>query len=101
MPKIKTSGAFYMAEIEHKKDLPAASDAVHGLMKKALQVSESGRNSGSGLLFKITKSSQRNKFVPKAIVEQDGIFTIQENLETSSVQQNLQLKELVDSVLKR
>lgn len=101
MPKINTSGAFLMAEIENKKDIPVSSDAVHGLMKKALLVSESNKHSGSGLLFKITKSSQRNRFMPKAIVEQDGIFTIQEDLETSSVNQDPHLKELVDSVLKK
>ena len=40
------------------------------------------------------------KNMTKAIVEQNGIFTIKENLETSSVKQDPGLKALVESVLK-
>ena len=51
---------------------------------------------------KICKSSSslRAKNMTKAIVEQNGIFTIKENLETSSVKQDPGLKALVESVLK-
>lgn len=69
-------------------------------MKKALELSSRADSCGSGLLSKITKSSLRTKDMTKAIVERNGIFTIKENLETSSVKQDPSLKALVDSVLK-
>ncbi len=69
-------------------------------MKKALEMSRQNKPCASGLLSKITKSSLRTKNMTKAIVEQNGIFTIKENLETSSVKQDPDLKALVDSVLK-
>jgi hypothetical protein len=88
-----------MKEIETKNNKTISSSSVHGLMKKAMAVSEV-KPLSHGLLSKITKSTQRNKSMTKAIVEQDGIFTIQQNLETSSVVQDPSLKALVDSVLK-
>lgn len=69
-------------------------------MKKALEMSKQKNARTSGLLSKITKSSLRTKNMTKAIVEQNGIFTIKENLETSSVKQDPGLKALVESVLK-
>ena len=69
-------------------------------MKKALEITKQNNVCASGLLSKITKSSLRAKNMTKAIVEQNGIFTIKENLETSSVKQYPGLKALVESVLK-
>ena len=69
-------------------------------MKKAHEMTKQNYASCSGLHSKITKSSLRTKNMTKAIVEQNGIFTIKENLETSSVKQDPGLKALVDSVLK-
>ena len=68
-------------------------------MKKALEITKQNNACASGLLSKITKSSLRAKNMTKAI-EQNGIFTIKENLETSSVKQDPGLKALVESVLK-
>ncbi|MBO5607064.1 MAG: hypothetical protein J5930_04140 [Treponema sp.] len=44
--------------------------------------------------MKRTESKKQN-----AIVMKDGVFTIRQNLETSSVKQDVSLKELVDSVI--
>ncbi|WP_295798796.1 hypothetical protein [uncultured Treponema sp.] len=87
-------------EKEQKICKSSSSSSEHGLMKKALEMSRQNKPCASGLLSKITKSSLRTKNMTKAIVEQNGIFTIKENLETSSVKQDPDLKALVDSVLK-
>ena len=70
-----------------------------GLMKKALAISRRGKVTGEGLLAHITKAHLDAKPAPKAIVEQNGIFMIKEDLETSSVEQDPALKALIDSVL--
>lgn len=44
--------------------------------------------------------SEKKNNKNSAIVVRDGIFTISENLETSSVKQDPDLKKLIDSVLK-
>ncbi|MGN0728089.1 hypothetical protein [Treponema sp.] len=88
-----------MSEFE-KEQKNTISSSEHGLMKKALELSKPQNGGGSGLLSKITKSSLRTKNMAKVIVEQNGIFTIKENLETSSVKQDPDLKSLVESVLK-
>lgn len=91
-----------MSEFEKEQKIcnPSSSSSEHGLMKKALEIKKTNKAYTSGLLSKITKSSLRTKNMTKAIVEQNGIFTIKENLETSSVKQDPGLKALVDSVLK-
>ncbi|HAZ96144.1 MULTISPECIES: hypothetical protein [unclassified Treponema] len=91
-----------MSEFEKEQKIcnPSSSSSEHGLMKKALEITKTNKTCTSGLLSKITKSSLRTKNMTKAIVEQNGIFTIKENLETSSVKQDPGLKALVDSVLK-
>lgn len=89
-----------MSEFEKEQKICISSSSEHGLMKKALELSSRADSCGSGLLSKITKSSLRTKDMTKAIVERNGIFTIKENLETSSVKQDPGLKALVDSVLK-
>ncbi|WP_296090223.1 hypothetical protein [uncultured Treponema sp.] len=91
-----------MSEFEKEQKIcnPSSSSSEHGLMKKALEIKKTNKTCTSGLLSKITKSSLRTKNMTKAIVEQNGIFTIKENLETSSVKQDPGLKALVDSVLK-
>ena len=91
-----------MSEFEKEQKIckSSSSSSEHGLMKKALEMSKQNKPCASGLLSKITKSSLRTKNMTKAIVEQNGIFTIKENLETSSVKQDPGLKALVDSVLK-
>lgn len=91
-----------MSEFEKEQKIcnPSSSSSDHGLMKKALEIKKTNKTCTSGLLSKITKSSLRTKNMTKAIVEQNGIFTIKENLETSSVKQDPGLKALVDSVLK-
>ncbi len=67
----------------------------HGLMQKALEIQN--RNKEKQEMPNITeKKSNKNT----AIVVRDGIFTISENLETSSVEQDPELKKLIDSVLK-
>ena len=87
-------------EKEQKICKSSSSSSEHGLMKKALEMTKQNKPCASGLLSKITKSSLRTKNMTKAIVEQNGIFTIKENLETSSVKQDPGLKAIVDSVLK-
>ena len=91
-----------MSEFEKEQKICNSSSSFsdHGLMKKALEMKMTNKTCGSGLLSKITKSSLRTKNMTKAIVEQNGIFTIKENLETSSIKQDPDLKALVDSVLK-
>ena len=91
-----------MSEFEKEQKIcnSSSSSSEHGLMKKALEMSKQNKPCASGLLSKITKSSLRAKNMTKAIVEQNGIFTIKENLETSSVKQDPGLKALVESVLK-
>lgn len=67
----------------------------HGLMQKALEIQN--RNKEKQEMSNITeKKNNKNT----AIVVRDGIFTISENLETSSVEQDPELKKLIDSVLK-
>ena len=87
-------------EKEQKICKSSSSSSEHGLTKKALEITKQNNVCASGLLSKITKSSLRAKNMTKAIVEQNGIFTIKENLETSSVKQDPGLKALVESVLK-
>ena len=87
-------------EKEQKICKSSSSSSEHGLMKKALEITKQNNACASGLLSNITKSSLRAKNMTKAIVEQNGIFTIKENLETSSVKQDPGLKALVESVLK-
>ena len=87
-------------EKEQKICKSSSSSLEHGLMKKALEMTKQNNACSSGLLSKITKSSLRTKNMTKAIVEQNGIFSIKQNLETSSVKQDPGLKALVDSVLK-
>ncbi|MDO5773534.1 MAG: hypothetical protein Q4P16_04405 [Spirochaetales bacterium] len=90
-----------MPEFEKEQKIcKSSSSSEHGLMKKALEMTNKNNACTSGLLSKITKSSLRTKNMTKAIVEQNGIFTIKENLETSSVKQDPDLKALVESVLK-
>lgn len=67
----------------------------HGLMQKALEIQN--RNKEKQEMSNISeKKNNKNT----AIVLRDGIFTISENLETSSVEQDPELKKLIDSVLK-
>lgn len=67
----------------------------HGLMQKALEIQNRDKEKQ-----KMPNISEKKNTKNSAIVVRDGIFTISENLETSSVKQDPELKKLIDSVLK-
>lgn len=67
----------------------------HGLMQKALEIQNRNKEKQ-----KMPNISEKKNNKNSAIVVRDGIFTISENLETSSVKQDPDLKKLIDSVLK-
>ncbi|MDY4130596.1 MAG: hypothetical protein SOX88_04710 [Treponema sp.] len=77
-----------------EEDQAKETKISHGLLNKAENVATTQVKKG-GLLNKVLKANST-----KTIVEEDGIFSINKNLETSGVQQDPELKALVDSVLK-
>ncbi len=56
-------------------------------------------SSQGGLLAKALSMGQNGVGCAQAIVEEDGVFSIQESLETAGVELDPGLKALVDSVL--
>ena len=77
-----------------EEDQAKETKISHGLLNKAENVATTQVKKG-GLLNKVLKANST-----KTIVEEDGIFSINKNLETSGIQQDPELKALVDSVLK-
>lgn len=77
-----------------------------GLMQKAKVAMEQKKN--PGLLAHIAAKQNNSKTeggnnMPaqeKVIIQQDGVFVIKSNLETSKVKQDPELKTLIDSVLR-
>lgn len=69
-----------------------------GLMGRAIEVS--ARQRGTGLLKHIAEKNIEVKKMAKVIVEKNGVFVIQPNLETSGIVQDPELKALVDAVLR-
>ena len=81
-----------------------AAEKNRGLMNRALQIKNGKKkeDSSQGLLSKIKNMDMRKmngELKVNAIVENEGIFSIQENLETSGVVQDPELKALVDAVM--
>ena len=77
-----------------EEDQAKETKISHGLLNKAENVATTQVKKG-GLLNKVLRANST-----KTIVEEDGIFSINKNLETSGIQQDPELKALVDSVLK-
>lgn len=75
-----------MVESENPNKKSMSSNAAKGLMGKALKFQKQGSLS-------MNQSSN-------VITEKNGIFTINQSVETDSVVQDPKLKALVDSVLK-
>ena len=61
-----------------------------GLMQRALYALDENK----------TNTPQENKVEKRAIILENGVFMIKEDLETSTVKQDPKLKALVDSVLR-
>ncbi|MCQ2248744.1 MAG: hypothetical protein MJZ50_06995 [Treponema sp.] len=81
-----------------------AAEKNRGLMNRALQIKNGKKKEdcSQGLLSKIKNMDMRKmngELKVNAIVENEGIFSIQENLETSGVVQDPELKALVDAVM--
>ncbi|MBP5751416.1 MAG: hypothetical protein J6W60_00970 [Treponema sp.] len=63
---------------------------LKGLMQRALYALDENK----------TNTPQENKVEKRAIILENGVFMIKEDLETSTVKQDPKLKALVDSVLR-
>ena len=66
------------------------------------KTSDSVNSSGTirhGLLNRALEIERHNAARKNAIVENDGVFSIQKNIETSGVEQDPFFKDLVESVL--
>ncbi len=74
-----------MAEINDTKSTFSPEVTGRGLMRRALEMER--------------RMSLKSKKSVEPIVEQNGVFTIQENIETSAVKQDPYFKDLVESVL--
>lgn len=83
---------------EKNKNVELKKTQGKGLMGKAIEATT--RQKGSGLLKYITEKNIEVKKMTKVIVEKNGVFVIQPNLETSEIVQDPELKALVDAVLK-
>ena len=79
--------------VNNKSTTSQMNAKPHGLMWRSLQILE---NSGTKKMNQFENSMSETS----AIICNDGVFSIIQDLETSSVKQDPSLKALIDSVLR-